>query len=63
MATILDHRRAELDARIMLLEEEIEARTRAFEAEVAALQASKGQLVAQRRELDDYVPAVDPDAE
>jgi hypothetical protein len=49
MATILDNKRAELDARIELLQ-----------AEINGLQTKLDQFLAQRRELDDYEPAVDP---
>ncbi|HEU4669200.1 MAG TPA: hypothetical protein VFR91_00710 [Dyella sp.] len=74
MGTILDHRRAELDGRIVLLQEQIDACTEAFEADIAArtetfrsevreLRARQERMIAERRELDGYEPAVDPDAE
>lgn len=47
MATILDNNRAVLDARIALMQEEIDA-----------LQAKLDVLRAERRELDDFVPAI-----
>ncbi|HEX5960876.1 MAG TPA: hypothetical protein VFY97_06475 [Rhodanobacteraceae bacterium] len=48
--TILDNRRSELDTRIGWLRQEIEA-----------LKAKLDRLQVERTELDDYVPAVDPE--
>ncbi len=61
MVTILDNRRAALDGRIVVMQERIDACTAAYQAELAGLKAAQDALIAERRELDDYEPAVDPD--
>ncbi len=59
--TILDNRRTELDTRIEWLQREIDALKAKLQREIDALQAKLERVQAERRELDDYVPAVDPE--
>jgi uncharacterized small protein (DUF1192 family) len=61
VTTILDNRRAELDARIGWLQQEVEALKAKLQREIGTLQVKLDRLQAERSELDNYVPAVDPE--
>ncbi|GAA0887474.1 hypothetical protein GCM10009121_03550 [Rhodanobacter soli] len=69
MGTLLENNRAVLDGRIVLLTERIDELETTIHVQVAKLREPLDQLHAElqvlmkeRRDLDDFVPAIDPDA-